>query len=152
SAGRDRRRRHLPRLRPRRLRHRRRDPGGRRHHQKPALKTLRRISWGAVAGTTAAVGVVLLVATAAILWILPSNDYVFLPDKAQPVAPLVTVKGGHDPKGPSQIYYDAVIVRRARLFEQLFHFVHSGETLVPASEVNPPGASDQQTRVVDLHE
>jgi Lon-like protease len=95
---------------------------------------------------------VLLVAAAAITWIVPSNDYLFLPDKARPVAPLVTVKGGHDPKGPGGIYYDAVIVRRAKLFEQLFHFVHGGETLVPSKFVNPPGSNDKQTRVEDLRE
>ncbi len=94
----------------------------------------------------------LLVTTAAVTWIWPSSDYIFLPDKARPVAPLVTVKGGKDPTGPGGIYYDAVIVRRAKVFEQLFHFVHSGETLVPADVVNPPGANDRQTRTVDLRE
>src|SRR5262245_43862196 len=97
-------------------------------------------------------GLALLVATAAILWIVPSDYYLFLPDKAKPVAPLVTVQGGKDPSGGSGVYYDAVIVRRAKLFEQLFHFVHEGETLVKASVVNPPGTSDQQTHVENLRE
>jgi PDZ domain-containing protein len=97
-------------------------------------------------------GLVLLVATAAILWILPSDYYVFLPDKAEPVAPLVTVKGGKDPTGAGGVYYDAVIVRRAKLFEQLFHFVHDGETLVKADQVNPPGTSDQQAHLENLRE
>jgi PDZ domain-containing protein len=98
------------------------------------------------------VGLALLVATAAILWIVPSDYYVFLPDKAKPVAPLVTVQGGKDPSGDSGVYYDAVIVRRAKLFEQLFHFVHQGETLVKADEVNPPGTSDQQAHLENLRE
>ncbi|HEY7605071.1 MAG TPA: PDZ domain-containing protein [Gaiellaceae bacterium] len=97
-------------------------------------------------------GLVLLVATAGILWIVPSDYYVFLPDNAKPVAPLVTVKGGKDPTGQGGVYYDAVIVRRAKLFEQLFHFVHDGETLVKAEQVNPPGASDQQARLENLRE
>jgi len=97
-------------------------------------------------------GLVLLVATAAILWIVPSDYYLFLPDKAKPVAPLVTVQGGKAPAGGSGVYYDAVIVRRAKLFEQLFHFVHEGETLVKADEVNPPGTSDQQAHVENLRE
>jgi PDZ domain-containing protein len=97
-------------------------------------------------------GLILLLVVAAILWIVPSGDYVFLPDTAKPVAPLVTVQGGKDPTGPGGIYYDAVIVRRAKLFEQLFHFVHHGETLVPASVVNPPGTSDSQVQAENLRE
>ena len=97
-------------------------------------------------------GLVLLVATAAILWIVPSDYYVFLPDNAKPVAPLVSVQGGKDPSGDGGMYYDAVIVRRAKLFEQLFHFVHEGETLVKADQVNPPGTSDQQAHVENLRE
>ena len=45
-----------------------------------------------------------------------------------------------------------MIIRRAKLFEQLFHFVHSGATYVPASAVNPPGVSDSQRRALDLAE
>ena len=41
-------------------------------------------------------GLVLLVATAAVLWIVPSDYYLFLPDNAKPVAPLVSVQGGKD--------------------------------------------------------
>ena len=38
-----------------------------------------------------------LFAVAVALLIIPSSDYIFLPDRAHPVAPLVTVKGGHEP-------------------------------------------------------
>ena len=92
----------------------------------------------------------LLGLTAAIMWIVPSDSYLFLPDTARPVAPLVQVQGGKDPTGPGGVYYDAVIVRRAKVFEKLFHFVHDGETLVPERAVNPPGASDSQTRAENL--
>jgi PDZ domain-containing protein len=95
---------------------------------------------------------VLLAVTAAVMWILPSDSYIYLPDTARPVAPLVQVQGGKDPTGPGEIYYDAVIVRRAKVFEDLFHFVHSGETLVPASTVNSPGSSDSETRIQNLRE
>jgi Lon-like protease len=77
---------------------------------------------------------------------------VFLPDTARPVAPLVSVEGGKDPKGPGGIYYDAVIIRRAKLFERLFPWIHEGATLVPANRVNPPGVSDSQRRREDLRE
>jgi PDZ domain-containing protein len=87
-----------------------------------------------------------------VLWVIPSNQYVFLPDRARPVAPLVDVKGGKEQSNGGGIYYDAVIIRRAKLFEQLFHFVHSGATYVPTSAVNPPGVNDSQRRTLDLRE
>ena len=96
-------------------------------------------------------GLIVLLFAAAVLWILPSNEYVFLPDRARPVAPLVQVKGGKEPTSGG-IYYDAVIIRRAKLFEKLFHFVHSGATYVPANVVNPPGVNDSQRRTLDLRE
>jgi Lon-like protease len=87
-----------------------------------------------------------------ILWLVPSGDYVFLPDTAEPVAPLVSVQGGKDPKGPGGIYYDAVVIRRARLFERVFPWIHDGATYVPGDQVNPPGVTDQQRRREDLRE
>ena len=66
------------------------------------------------------------------LWIVPSGDYLLLPDNARPVAPLVSVKGGKVPTDGGAIYYDAVIIRKAKLFEQLFPWIHDGATLVPA--------------------
>ena len=95
-------------------------------------------------------GLFLLVLTAIILWIVPSGKYVLLPDTARPVAPLVTVQGGTDPKGPGGVYYDAVIIRRAKLFERIFPWIHDGATLVPADRINPPGVSDTQRRHEDL--
>ena len=85
------------------------------------------------------------------LLVLPSNDYIFLPDQAHPVAPLVTVPGGHDPtKGG--IYFVDVIVRKAKLLEQLFGGLHEGADLYPASAVNPPGGDDAQRRQIDLQD
>lgn len=97
-------------------------------------------------------GLFLLLATAAVLWIVPSGEYLLLPDTARPVAPLVSVKGGKEPKDGGGIYYDAVIIRRAKVFEQLFPWIHSGATLVKADQVNPPGVSDTQRRREDLRE
>ena len=62
------------------------------------------------------------------------------------------MQGGKDPTGPGDIYYDAVIVRRAKLFEQLFPWIHQGETLVPEESVNPPGVSDSRAAKEDLRE
>ncbi len=97
-------------------------------------------------------GVFLLLLAAVVLWLLPSGDYLLLPDAARPVAPLVSVKGGKDPTGPGGIYYDAVIVRRAKLFERIFPWIHDGITLIPADRINPPGVSDSQRRREDLRE
>lgn len=92
----------------------------------------------------------LLVLAGIVLYLVPSNDYIFLPDRAHPVAPLVRVQGGHLPKGPGGIYFVDVFERRASLLESLFPFIRSGATLYPASEIVPPGSNDQQVREADL--
>ena len=101
--------------------------------------------------TTAFVAGLVLVAIVGALLILPSNDYIFLPDEAHPVAPLVTVPGGRDPtKGG--IYYVDVIVRKAHLIERLFGGIHEGADLYPASAINPPGGGEQERRQIDLED
>jgi Lon-like protease len=94
----------------------------------------------------------LLLAAAAVLWLWPSNEFLLLPDKARPVAPLVEVRGGKDPTGPGQIYFDAIIIRRAKLFEKLFPWIHRDATLVPESQINPPGVNDVQRQREDLRQ
>ena len=94
----------------------------------------------------------LVVAAAIVLYLVPSNDYLFLPDAAHPVAPLVDVKGGKDPGGPGGIYFVDVFERRASMFESLFPWIHDGATLVPAKLVVPPGVSDNAVRQADLRE
>jgi len=93
----------------------------------------------------------LILAAAIVLYLVPSNDYILLPDTAHPVAPLVTVKGGHDPKGPGGILFVDVFERRASVFESLFPWIHKGATLVPARLIVPPGVSDKAVRQADLH-
>jgi Lon-like protease len=101
--------------------------------------------------TTAFVAGLVLVAVVGALLILPSNDYIFLPDEAHPVAPLVTVPGGHDPK-TGGIYYVDVIVRKAHLIERLFGGLHEGADLYPASRINPPGGGEQERRQIDIQD
>jgi len=95
-------------------------------------------------------GLALLVAVLALL-VLPSNEYLFLPDVAHPVAPLVTVPGGHDPTRGG-VYYVDVIVRKATWFERLFPGIHNGADLYPASAIAPPGVNDQQRQRLDLQD
>jgi PDZ domain-containing protein len=97
-------------------------------------------------------GAVLLAALVAFSWIWPSNDFLLLPDKAQRVAPLVQVQGGKDPTGPGGIYFDAIVIRRAKLFERLFPWIHDGASLVSEKLINPPGVSDTQRQKEDLRE
>jgi Lon-like protease len=100
--------------------------------------------------TTVFVAGLVLVAIVGALLIVPSNDYIFLPDKAHPVAPLVSVPGGHDPTRGG-IYYVDVLVRKAHLVERLFGgWPHEGADLYPASAINPPGGGEKQRRQIDV--
>ncbi|MDX6485824.1 MAG: Lon-like protease [Gaiellaceae bacterium] len=92
----------------------------------------------------------LLLAAAIALYLIPSNDYLLLPDRAHVVAPLVVVQGGKDPRGPGGIYFVDVFERRANMFESQFPWIHSGATLVPARLIVPPGVSDKAVRQADL--
>lgn len=93
-----------------------------------------------------------LIAAALALWILPARDYIFLPDRAHPVAPLVRVAGGHEPRNGGGIYFVDVIVRKATLLEELFGGLENGASLYPASDVVPPGITSAQQEKVDLSE
>src|SRR5206468_1657203 len=68
-----------------------------------------------------------------------------------PVAPLVTVQGGHDPTRGGVDYVD-VVVRKATLLERLFGGLHDGADLYPAQAVNPPGVNDNLRRKIDLED
>jgi Lon-like protease len=92
----------------------------------------------------------LAVITFGVLYLIPSGDYILLPDRAHPVAPLVRVQGGHEPSGEGKIYFVDVLERRASELESLFPWIHDGATLVPAEALVPPGESDQAARQADL--
>jgi len=94
--------------------------------------------------------VFLLVVTALVLYAVPSHNYLLLPDKAHPVAPLVIVQGQHKQQDNGGIYFVDVFERRASVFESLFPWIHSGSTLVPASLIVPPGVSDKAAQQADL--
>jgi len=96
-------------------------------------------------------GLVLLAVVLA-LWILPSDEYIFLPDDAHPVAPLVKVQGGHDRNDGGGIYFVDVIVRKASLLERLVGGLHDGADLLPREQVVPHGVDDSQRRQLDLRQ
>lgn len=86
------------------------------------------------------------------LWLVPSSDYILLPDRAKPVEPLVTVPNEGIKAGKGGIYYVDVLVRRATILEQIFPGLHDGSTIVPPHAINPPGVSDSQRRQADLRD
>ncbi len=96
--------------------------------------------------------VVAVLATAVALWIIPGSDYIFLVDRAHPVAPLVSVAGSHPAKDDGTIYYVDVIVRKATLLEELFGGLESGSSLYPPDQVVPAGITGAQNQQVDVSE
>ncbi len=97
-------------------------------------------------------GAMLAVITFGVLWLAPSSDYLLLPDKAHPVAPLVTVAKPQRGGGADGIHFVDVIERKASLLERLFPGLRNGSTLIPGSEVNPKGVSDAAVRRVGLNQ
>ncbi len=87
---------------------------------------------------------------AAALYLIPSNEYILLPDRARPLAPYVTVKGERSDRDGGGIYYVAVEVKKASILEKLFPGLHEGATLVPASRSVVPGESEKQHRNEEL--
>jgi PDZ domain-containing protein len=98
----------------------------------------------------AAAGLLLLVIVGLVLWLAPSDSYIFLPDRAHPVAPLVSVEGGKSSRDGGGIYFVDVFVRKASWLERLFPGIREGATIEPASVVQPPGVSERARRKEDL--
>jgi len=103
-------------------------------------------------GRLAAAGAALLAVVLLFLWLLPSNTYIFLPDRAHPVAPIVDVQGGKNPTDGGGIYFVDIFVRKATLLERIWPGIHEGAQLVPASAVVPKGTSEKQRRQEDARE
>ena len=95
----------------------------------------------------------LIVAAAAFaVWVFPTDSYIFLPNEAHPVAPLVEVQGGKDQRDGGGIYFVDVLVRKATALERLWPSSREGATVVPADQVRPPGVSDSERRREELQE
>jgi PDZ domain-containing protein len=86
--------------------------------------------------------------TALALWLVPSGQYLLLPDKAQLVEPLVRIANEDETAAEADggIYMVDILVRKASLFERLFPGLNDGATLVPARILNPAGVSEEQRR------
>jgi Lon-like protease len=104
-------------------------------------------------GRIAATGLILLAIVLGALWVSPSSQYIFLPDPAHAVAPLVSVpKAEQHSTGAGGVYFVDVVVRKASLLERFFPSIRNGATLVPASNVVPCGVTAGQQRTEDLRE
>lgn len=102
-----------------------------------------------------ALAVVLLVlagAAAAVLWLVPSDHYIVLPDRARLVDPLVDVPGEEGGGDPAGVYMVDVRVGRASLLERFFPSIHEGATLLPEEVLNPEGISDRERRRSSLNQ
>ena len=99
--------------------------------------------------------VVVLAAVAAVagaLYVIPSDHYLVLPDRARPADPLVSVPGEKKGEERGGIYMVDVLVRKASVLERIFPGIEEGSSLVPAKQVNPVGVSDEQRRQSSLNE
>jgi Lon-like protease len=95
------------------------------------------------AGVLVVLGVI-GVAVTLVLWWLPANDFLFVPDRAKPLADKVQVEGAH-PAAVGDVYYVDLFVRRIRLLEQLLPFTRpDGSTLVPERTLLPPGTTNEE--------
>jgi PDZ domain-containing protein len=82
----------------------------------------------------------------AALWAIPTDEYVFLPDRAKPLAKAVEVQGAQ-PRGGGDVFYVDVVIRKASLLERLLPFTRpEGATLVPAEAYLPSGISEKERK------
>ena len=85
-------------------------------------------------------------------WLIPSDGYLILPDRAKPLEGKVKVEG-EKPHPPGGIYYVDVIVRKATLLEELVSALRpEGADLVPAESLVPPGSTFRERRRQNLRQ
>jgi PDZ domain-containing protein len=89
-------------------------------------------------------GVVLLAVTFVLLVTTTTDSFLLVPDRAHPLAALVSVPGGHDQTDGGGIYYVDVVERKASLLERMFPGLREGSTLVKHEDITPPGITDKQ--------
>ena len=95
------------------------------------------------AGAAVVLGLLGLV-TALVLWWLPADDYLFVPDRAKPLADKVEVEGKRA-TAKGDVYYVDLFVRRIRLLEQLLPFTRpEGSTFVSEEVLAPSGETDAE--------
>lgn len=96
-----------------------------------------------------AAGVALLL-VAAVLYVAPSDRYIFLPDQARPLEPRVQVEGEKPDANGGGIHYVAVDIRKASLLEKMFPGLYEGATLEPVTNVLAEGEDEGAHRRCEL--
>jgi PDZ domain-containing protein len=85
--------------------------------------------------------------TAFLLWWIPANDFLFVPDEAKPLAGKVEVEGGKPGAEEDGVYYVDLFVRRIRTLEQLLPFTRpEGSTFVEEEVLSPNDETDEERR------
>jgi PDZ domain-containing protein len=105
-------------------------------------------------GRLAVAGALLLAVVLGGFLVTPTGDtYIFLPNEARPIEPLVTIAGKKPPPDDGGGFYLVdVLVRKATRIESYFPSIRSGATLVPAEALNPTGLSEAARRRGNLRE
>ena len=80
----------------------------------------------------------------AVLRLANTGDFVFLPNEARLIAPLVIVPDEPEPPSTGGIYMVDIQVRRAKLFDRFFPSLNGEATVVDGDLLNPEGVSDEQ--------
>jgi Lon-like protease len=99
----------------------------------------------------ASAGLIVLIATLAILVTRGSDQYIEIPDDAHPLADLVKVPNPKPDQDRGGIYYVDVLLRPASLLESYVSAVRpEGSDLIARAQIVQPGISDQQRFKLDL--
>jgi Lon-like protease len=95
-------------------------------------------------------GLVLGAVVVGALWLLPSDSYLLLPDRAKPLADKVEI-AGEEADEAGGIFYVDVVVRQASLLEELASPTRpEGADLVPRHALVPPGSDFAERRRQNL--
>jgi PDZ domain-containing protein len=98
-------------------------------------------------GTLALVGAALLISVGVLGYVLPSDDYLYVPNTARPVADNVSVGGTDKADDRGGIYTVDVTVRQARWAERYVAFLRpEGATLVPGHAIVARGETFEDRR------
>src|SRR5947199_1210144 len=94
-------------------------------------------------------GLLLAVIALVVLYLIPSSkNYVFLPDRAHALEPLVRISGEHGAPSGGGVYFVDVRFRKARLLEDLLgRPLAHGATLQPVRDVLGSATEKQQQRL-----
>ncbi len=87
------------------------------------------------------------------MWVLPSDQYLLIPDSPHAAGEVVHVKNARPDRNGGGIYFLDVQERQARELEVAFpSLAPDGSDFVPGAAVNPPGADESQAKQFNLQE